>query len=714
VTSMGEVARKLRERYIEGLPSKWWVIEEALTALHRGERSEPEKTLRRLAHQVRGTAASFGFTSIDKASFRLEYAGSEAELIAAAELLVRELRAAYTSEAMATLQLLLIDDDPNIGFIIKALLVEENLGITQVTTVTAARQELERADWSMIIVDLILPDADGRSLLTQIRSLPMHRDTPLVVLSARTNSLVKNECSMYGIDGFIEKPIDPATFTVSIATVLGRTRSLQAAAYDDSLTGLHNRIGFRRAFGPLHLASARSNEPLSLALLDLDHFKQFNDTYGHAVGDRTLQRMARTLEQTLPDALLGRWGGEEFIVALPNTDSISMLGLLENASQTLREPTSGGGVGMALTFSAGVTQIEATESLDLALLRADQLLYQAKRAGRARCARVFEPPSEGLPKLLVAEDDPELAALLVHDLGDEYDVTHAADGLAALAMASRVAFDIALLDHQMPGRTGVEVVRSLREWPQYAKTPILMLTALGSDSAVETAFAAGADDYIVKPHSRRSLLARLARHLGRAPQPVVKKSAEPNPTATETEVTALFCDISGFTALASRMPPRDVVALLNQYFPVIAEVVVRHGGSLEKYVGDALLAVWGTRSRHADDAKRALTAALEIQQAVRRLAATTTPPVAVHIGLNSGLVAVGHIGSGPLEQVATIGSATNLASRICELARPGQIAFSAATFERLGGECPRPLVGPDMREVKGCEEPIAVYVIDQP
>lgn len=714
MTGVSEAARKLRGRYIEGLPAKWWVLEEALTAMYRGERREAEKTLRRLAHQVRGTAASFGFTAIDRAAFRLEYAEHESELLAAAELLVTELRTAYSSEVLSTVQVLLIDDDPSIGFIIKALLVEEKLVITQVTTAAAAQQELELVHWAMIIVDLVLPDADGRTLLTKIRSLPVHRDTPLVVVSARTGSLVKNECSMYGIDAFIEKPIDPATFSVSIAAVLDRTRSLQAAAFDDGLTNLPNRVGFRRAFGPMCQAAVRDHQPLTLALLDVDHFKQFNDTYGHHVGDQTLQLMARTLEQTMPDALIGRWGGEEFIVAVANADSFVALALLEKAAHILRDHPIAGHVGIALTFSAGVTQIEPGESLDLALLRSDQLLYQAKRAGRARFAHVFEPSTDGRPKLLIAEDDPDVASLLLHDLADDFDITHAIDGLAALAVASRIGFDMILLDYQMPGRNGAEVVRTLREWPQYAHKPILLLTAVGNDSAVEAAFEAGADDYINKPHSRRALLARLNRHLGRAPNAASKPSRPV--VSTEADVTALFCDISGFTTLASRMAPQAVVALLNEYFPLIAEVVVRHEGTLEKYVGDALLAVWGTNSSSGlqDDAMLALTAAVEIQHVVRRLAATTTPAIAVHIGLNSGPVAVGNIGSGPLSQYATIGSATNLASRVCEIARPGQIALATATFERLGASCPWPLVGPSMHAVKGFEEEIAVYVLGDP
>ena len=697
-----EATRQLRERYVEGLPAKWWVLEEALEVVLQSEHSEAEKTLRRLAHQVRASAASFGFTAIDRASIELEQAESKHELIRSAERLIADLRAAHVveSESTSAIEVLLIDDDPEIGLIVEALLFDEHIDITQVTSASAAQQELEAKAWGMIIVDLVLPDADGRTLLAQIRELPTHRDTPLVVLSGKTGSLVKNECNMYGIDGFIAKPIDGATFAVNIISVLGRTRSLQAAAYDDSLTGLPNRVGFRRAFGPIHAAATRNDQPLSLALLDIDHFKRFNDTYGHHVGDQALRRMAQTLEQSLPNALIGRWGGEEFIVAQANTDPFAMQALLERSAEALCDLQVAADVRVALTFSAGITPVEVGESLDYALLRSDQLLYHAKRSGRARVVHTLGTSTEGRPKLLIAEDDPELASVLLRDLVDEFEITHAPDGLTALALAARVKFDAVLLDFQMPGRNGVEVLRSLRARADYADKPILLLTALGNDAAIEAAFEAGADDYVSKPHSRRSLLARLDRHLGRAPRkPVCATQSEPR----EVDVSALRCDM-GFARLGAGTPPRELLQLLDSYSCTITEIVVRHGGALTNSM-DGLLALWGSDERREDDALRCSTAAVEIQAALRRLACRSSPALALRIGLESGLVAIGQVGGGEL----AIGNATILASRLCDLAGPGEIMLGQATLDRFAGRCPWPLEGPTMHELEGCEHPVRAY-----
>ena len=157
--------------------------------------------------------------------------------------------------------------------------------------------------------------------------------------------------------------------------------------------------------------------------------------------------------------------------------------------------------------------------------------------------------------------------------------------------------------------------------------------------------------------------------------------------AMETEATALFCDVSGYTQLSSALAPRDVIGLLNEYFPVMADVVFKHEGTLEKYIGDALLAVWGAPLSRPDDAARAVAAAIDMQRAIeplnRRL--TLPRPLSIHVGVNTGVVAAGNIGSSRYLQYATIGDATNVASRICDAAAAGEIVVDALTADRVGG-----------------------------
>ncbi|MBW2457806.1 MAG: GAF domain-containing protein [Deltaproteobacteria bacterium] len=158
--------------------------------------------------------------------------------------------------------------------------------------------------------------------------------------------------------------------------------------------------------------------------------------------------------------------------------------------------------------------------------------------------------------------------------------------------------------------------------------------------------------------------------------------------AIDTEATVLFSDICGYTALSSALTPRDIIALLNVYFPVMADIVFQNEGTLEKYIGDALLAVWGAPFAREDDAELAVGAAVQMQRAMSDInqRAALPQPLCIHVGINSGPVAAGNIGSQRYLQYATIGDATNVASRICGVAQNDEIIIDERTAERLTGQ----------------------------
>lgn len=182
--------------------------------------------------------------------------------------------------------------------------------------------------------------------------------------------------------------------------------------------------------------------------------------------------------------------------------------------------------------------------------------------------------------------------------------------------------------------------------------------------------------------------------------------------AAECHVTVLFSDITGFTSLASRMRPQQVVDLLNHYFPEMVEIIFRHGGTLEKFVGDAVLAVWGAPVGRPDDTERAVVAALEMQAAVERLNGFNSlrgdPPIKIHIGIASGHAAAGYIGTDRYIQYAVIGDTTNVASRTCSAAGPGEILIDEPT--RVGIASATFVIEPAPPiDAKGKDQPVPVH-----
>jgi adenylate cyclase len=177
------------------------------------------------------------------------------------------------------------------------------------------------------------------------------------------------------------------------------------------------------------------------------------------------------------------------------------------------------------------------------------------------------------------------------------------------------------------------------------------------------------------------------------------------------EVTLLFSDIRGFTAIAEAMRPEELAALLREYFNEMVDAVFDHGGTLDKFIGDALLAVWGAPLSEPNDADRAVRAALAMRDRLRglnrRWEAAGRPRLEIGIGISAGVVFAGYLGSERRLEYSVIGDAVNVASRLCDQAGPGEILLDEAVLARLRR---RPVVtrASDV-SLRGKAEPVAVY-----
>jgi adenylate cyclase len=157
--------------------------------------------------------------------------------------------------------------------------------------------------------------------------------------------------------------------------------------------------------------------------------------------------------------------------------------------------------------------------------------------------------------------------------------------------------------------------------------------------------------------------------------------------STRREVTVLFADIRRFTAFAERYPPESVVDVLNQYLEVMVQAVFNHQGTLDKFLGDGLLAIFGTPLQQPDHPQRAVQTALEIQQAIAALNATrhavNAPALTIGIGINSGEAIVGNIGSEKRMEYTVVGDMVNVAQRLQGQARGGEIIISAPVLAHV-------------------------------
>jgi adenylate cyclase len=179
-------------------------------------------------------------------------------------------------------------------------------------------------------------------------------------------------------------------------------------------------------------------------------------------------------------------------------------------------------------------------------------------------------------------------------------------------------------------------------------------------------------------------------------------------------VAVLFADIRGFTSLSERMSPDEIASLLTEYFTEMVEIVFEHGGTLDKFIGDALMALWGAPLDHEDDADRATAAALAMQRAMRRLnddwSRRGRPTLAAGIGISLGEVFAGNIGSERRLEYTVIGDAVNIAARLCSEAGPGEILISEPLCLALAS--PPPTTPLEPLPLKGKTQAVPVYRVE--
>jgi adenylate cyclase len=194
---------------------------------------------------------------------------------------------------------------------------------------------------------------------------------------------------------------------------------------------------------------------------------------------------------------------------------------------------------------------------------------------------------------------------------------------------------------------------------------------------------------------------------------IVNAPAIPALGGERKKMTILFSDIRNFTPMSEKLKPEEVVHVLNEYFTSMAEIIFQYDGTIDKFIGDCIMAFWGAPIYHRDDALRAVKTALgmkkKLQELQKKWEREGKPPVAVGIGINTGEVVVGNIGSPERMEYTTIGDEVNLASRLQSIAREGQIFISNSTYREVYEEIEVKELTPV--KVKGKSEPVILYEV---
>ncbi len=244
----------------------------------------------------------------------------------------------------------------------------------------------------LILLDIIMPGHDGFEVLYRLKAKSESQDIPVIFISALDSEADEEKGLLLGASDYISKPFRHTLVKARIDNHMQMVRQrklLEELANLDGLTNISNRRCFENGLDIEWSRAKRRQSPLSLAMIDVDHFKQYNDNYGHGGGDVVLRSVAKTLKSALkrPSDIVARYGGEEFVIILPDTDqagAIELMKKLQQAIVSLAIPHAYSETSDVVTVSVGVattTPDDGTKANSL-LLRADEALYHAKQHGR--------------------------------------------------------------------------------------------------------------------------------------------------------------------------------------------------------------------------------------------------------------------------------------------------------------------------------------------
>ncbi|MGN7612635.1 diguanylate cyclase [Magnetococcales bacterium HHB-1] len=291
-------------------------------------------------------------------------------------------------------RILLVDDLPSNIQVLHKALGKEHQVFFATNGKTALKMSLEKQP-DLILLDVDMPGMDGFEVCRRLKEDTQTKHIPVIFVTAMDQEEDEIKGLQLGATDFIPKPIRPAVVALRVQNHLQLKRyreRLEAMSFLDGLTNIPNRRWFDNALNDEWRRSMRHQGSLSVILMDVDHFKKFNDHYGHQEGDYCLKKVAKVLQKSIqrPTDLVARYGGEEFVALLPDTDYQGLIQIAEKFREVVEQLAiphqENTRTAEVVTISVGGASMIPLQddAMDHLLKEADRCLYQAKKQGRNR------------------------------------------------------------------------------------------------------------------------------------------------------------------------------------------------------------------------------------------------------------------------------------------------------------------------------------------
>jgi len=292
---------------------------------------------------------------------------------------------------MNAIKKILVVDDEKMNIISLAHFLKPQYEIIVAVDGASALEAAEKHLPDIILLDIIMPDMNGFDVLVKLKDSAATMNIPVIFITGLNSAADEEKGLSLGAVDYITKPFNKTIVKARIKTHLKMVdyiHTIERLCMLDALTGLSNRRGFDTRMDVEWRRAYREKEPLGLIMLDIDNFKMYNDTHGHPQGDILLQTIAEVINKALKRStdVASRWGGEEFMILLPNTDMEGTINIAEQIRLNIMGTTvpCANGASTSITVSCGAVSIIPGEGSSAASFvdEVDKLLYTAKKNGK--------------------------------------------------------------------------------------------------------------------------------------------------------------------------------------------------------------------------------------------------------------------------------------------------------------------------------------------
>lgn len=419
------------------------------------------------------------------------------------------------------MRILVVDDNRTSAMLTATIAEDHGADVETANSGERALEMLEQESFDLVLMDVVMPGLDGYQTTREIRKRFADRWFPILFLTGRDDDDDFERGIDAGGDDYMIKPISEPILMAKIkamARILDMQNKLvemgeklAKAASTDALTGLLNRRAFSEYLNKQWLNNRRNHATcnLSVLMMDIDHFKPYNDNYGHMRGDEVIKTVAEILDREVnrPLDAVARYGGEEYIAVLPDTDLIGARVIGERvraAVEAAAIPHIKSSTGPVVTVSVGVSSCAEFNKATMEDLIdcADGALYKSKERGRNQVSaeNLVEPF-----KIMVVDDEQSTRDYIRKIIEPMGEVILVNSGTECLELAGVKRPDLILLDVVMPDIDGYEVCRQLKQSDNSSFVPVVFVTAAEKSKVLEKAKQFGANGVLQKPIDQQTL-----------------------------------------------------------------------------------------------------------------------------------------------------------------------------------------------------------------